>query len=74
MEAKEKQVEYYETADGKSPFRKWFAALRDRKAQARIDARLARVQLGNFGEHEPVGEGVMELKIDYGPGYRVYFG
>src|SRR5258706_9104578 len=74
MEASEKQIEYYETTDGKSPFREWFAALRDRKAQARIDARLARVQLGNFGEHEPVGEGVMELKIDYGSGYRVYFG
>ena len=74
MEVNEKQVEYYETADGKSPFREWFVALRDRKAQARIDARLARVQLGNFGEHEPVGGGVMELKIDYGPGYRVYFG
>jgi putative addiction module killer protein len=38
------------------------------------DARLARVQLGNLGHCEPVGEGVMELKIDYGPGYRVYFG
>jgi len=45
MEANEKQVEYYETADGKSPFREWFVALRDRKAQARIDARLARVRL-----------------------------
>jgi putative addiction module killer protein len=74
MEANEKQVEYYETADGKSPFRVWFAALQDRKAQARIDARLTRVQLGNLGEYESVGEGVMELKIDYGPGYRVYFG
>ena len=74
MEASEKRVEYYETADGKSPFRAWFAALRDRKAQARIDARLARAQLGNLGQCEAVGEGVMELKIDYGPGYRVYFG
>jgi putative addiction module killer protein len=73
VEASEKRVEYYETADGKAPFREWFAALRDRKAQARIDARLARVQLGNLGQCEPVGEGVMELKIDYGPGYRVYF-
>lgn len=74
MEASEKRVEYYVTAEGKAPFREWFAALRDRKAQARIDARLARVQLGNLGQCEPVGEGVMELKIDYGPGYRVYFG
>jgi putative addiction module killer protein len=74
MEANERRLEYYETADGKVPFREWFVTLRDHKAQARIDARLARVQLGNLGESEPVGEGVMELKIDYGPGYRVYFG
>ncbi len=74
MEANARKIEYYETASGESPFRKWFEALRDSKAQARIDARLARVQLGNFGEHETVGEGVVELKIDYGPGYRVYFG
>jgi putative addiction module killer protein len=58
------------TADGKALFRKRFAALRDRKAQARIDARLARVQLGNLGQCEPLGDGVTELKIDYGPGYR----
>jgi putative addiction module killer protein len=74
VEASEQRVEYYVTAAGKAPFREWFAALRDRKAQARIDAQLARVQLGNLGQCEPVGEGVMELKIDYGPGYRVYCG
>ena len=74
MEAKEKRLEYYETADGNVPFREWFAALRDRKAQATVDARLGRVQLGNLGEYEPVGDGVLELKIDVGPGYRVYFG
>ena len=65
-------MEYYETADGTAPFREWFAALRDRKA--RFDVQLTRVQLGNLGQCEPVGESVMELKIDYGPGYRVYFG
>ena len=74
MEAHERRLEYYETVDGEVPFREWFAALRDYKAQARIDARLGRVQLGNLGESEPVGGGVMELKIDYGLGYRVYFG
>jgi putative addiction module killer protein len=74
MEANAKRLEYYNTAEGKMPFREWFAALRDRKAQATIDARLGRVQLGNLGEYEPVGDGVLELKIDFGPGYRVYFG
>jgi putative addiction module killer protein len=47
--------------------------LRDQKARARIDARIRRLELGNPGDVEPVGEGVSELKIDYGPGYRVYF-
>jgi putative addiction module killer protein len=47
--------------------------MRDPKAVARIEARLARLVAGNFGDSEPVGEGVMELRIDWGPGYRVYF-
>ena len=46
---------------------------RDTKAQAAVDARLSRLRLGNFGDCEPVGEGVLELRIHYGPGYRVYF-
>jgi putative addiction module killer protein len=54
-------------------YAKWFANLRDRQARARIDARIRRLSLGNPGDVEPVGEGVSELRIDYGPGYRVYF-
>jgi putative addiction module killer protein len=51
----------------------WFDRLRDRQARARIDARIRRLSLGNPGDVKPVGEGVSELRIDYGPGYRVYF-
>ena len=52
---------------------KWFNSLRDRQARARINARIRRLSLGNPGDVKPVGEGVSELRIDYGPGYRVYF-
>jgi putative addiction module killer protein len=51
----------------------WFASLRDRKARARIDVRIRRLSLGNPGDVRPIGSGVSELRIDYGPGYRVYF-
>jgi putative addiction module killer protein len=53
-------------------FRIWLEGLRDRRAAAKIAARLARLELGNFGDVEPVGEGVSELRIHYGPGYRAY--
>ena len=54
-------------------FDRWLGALRDRKAQARILARIASAQHGNFGDCKVLGEGVSEMRIDVGPGYRVYF-
>ena len=51
----------------------WFDSLRDRQARARINARIRRLSLGNVGDVKPIGEGVSELRIDFGPGYRVYF-
>ena len=54
-------------------YAKWFGALKDRAARVRIDIRIRRLSLGTPGDVKPVGEGVSELRIDYGPGYRVYF-
>jgi putative addiction module killer protein len=69
-----KILKIYQTANGALPFLQWLNSLRDGRARAIILARLARVRLGKMGNTRPVGEGVHELKIDYGPGYRVYFG
>jgi len=54
-------------------YAEWFKGLRDRQVRARINTRIRRLSLGNPGDVKPVGEGVSELRIDYGPGYRVYF-
>ena len=54
-------------------FANWFKGLKDRRAKARVQARIDRLEMGNFGDVSPVGEGVSELRIHYGPGYRVYF-
>jgi putative addiction module killer protein len=54
-------------------FHSWFARLRDKQAKARIQARIDRSESGNLGDHKFVGGGVSEMRIDYGPGYRVYY-
>jgi len=54
-------------------FTRWLSGLRDSKARTRIQARIDRLALGNPGDVKPVGSGVSEMRIDYGPGYRVYF-
>ena len=69
-----KEVVAFRARNGQVPFEEWLNDLKDKRAVARILARLARVRHGNLGDCKPVGEGVSELRVDYGPGYRLYFG
>jgi len=67
-------ITIYVTEDGREPFSQWLDSLQDPKARARIRKRIDRVSLGNLGDHKSVGEGVVELREHYGPGYRIYCG
>ena len=73
-EATPKQVIVYARDSGEEPFTSWLYGLRDVVGRRRILARVSRLQQGNYGDCEPVGEGVRELRLFFGPGYRVYFG
>jgi putative addiction module killer protein len=68
------KIQIYQTSNRESPFTIWLDYLNDINAKARILQRIDRIALGNFVDCEPVGEGVHELRIAYGPGYRIYFG
>jgi putative addiction module killer protein len=66
-------IDYYLTETGRKPFKEWLDGLKNLAARQKVRIRLDRVRLGNLGRNRSVGEGVYELKIDYGPGYRVYY-
>jgi putative addiction module killer protein len=67
------EVLWYDTESGKEIVRNWVASL-DRPMQARILSRIARLEYGNFGDYKPLQEGIYELRFDFGPGYRLYYG
>ena len=67
------ELRYYLAGDGRSPFQEWFSGL-DAAAGAKVTVALARLEQGNLSNVKPVGEGVLEYRIDWGPGHRVYFG
>lgn len=70
----DKELVFYESSTGKIPFQKWLSNLKDLRAQVKIETRLNRLIKGNYGDCSPLRSGVSELRVDYGPGYRVYFG
>lgn len=67
-------INEYTDERGKSPYAEWLASLRDVRARAKIIMQVDRMELGLFGDSEAIGEGLSELRIHYGPGYRVYYG
>jgi putative addiction module killer protein len=68
------EVLRYQAADGQEPVTEWLQSLRDKQAQAKVRMRLKRIEAGNFGDCESVGDGVLELREHLGAGYRVYLG
>ena len=67
------EIRRYLTRNGRDVFENWLSKLRDSRAQAKIIARIGRLALGNFGDCKRLREGLCELRIDWGPGYRVYY-
>ena len=68
------EIRVYVSRDGKRPFIDWLKKLRDQRARDRIHNQVDRLRLGNTGDFKPVGNGVFELRIHCGPGYRIYYG
>ena len=67
------EVIYYRTDKGEKPAQEWLNGLRDTVARTKVHIRLDRAKLGNFGDTQSLGDGVNELKINFGPGYRIYY-
>jgi putative addiction module killer protein len=74
MEMRIRQVEKYTTLAGNCPFDEWYSRLKDKATRARIFNRIERIKSGSLGDWKVVGEGVKELRLDFGAGYRLYIG
>ena len=74
MDETENRIREYRDEYGRSPFREWFDSLRDREARRRINRGMDNLRAGKTGGAKPIGGGLSELRIHYGPGYRVYYG
>ena len=74
LTVKTRRAEPYVKEDGKIPYDEWLHKLKDLKVKAKVAVRVDRAARGNFGSHRELQSGVFELKEDFGPGYRIYFG
>ncbi len=74
LTVKPRTADVYETVSGDKPYETWFRGLKDKRAQAKIVVRIDRAEVGNFGKYRELQSGVFEIKENFGPGYRVYFG
>ena len=72
--ARTKELQIYRDPNGREPLTEWLKSLRDQRTRKRIQNRIARIESGNLGDYKSVGDGVFELRLQFGPGYRVYFG
>ena len=69
-----REIQIYRMPNGRQPFTEWLESIRDANTRDRIQARANRLKFGNFGDYKLVGDGVCELRLNFGPGYRIYFG
>jgi putative addiction module killer protein len=74
MESRPRKIQIYEDSDGQRPFETWFKNLEPLRARTTIATRLDRAELGALGDWKPIQSGVCEMRIHFGPGYRIYFG
>jgi putative addiction module killer protein len=69
-----RKLEIYRTPNGRAPYTEWLKSIGDRRTRRRIQIRIDRLEAGNLGDYRPLGDGVFELRLRFGPDYRVYFG
>jgi putative addiction module killer protein len=75
MPVVERKAQEYKTKDGGTPFRDWLVGLKDARAKAKVTKAVTQMEAGNFGDHKSItdGNGLQERRLDYGPGYRIYY-